>query len=86
MHSLTRSTTLERPAALTALFVRYVTGQIEEPTWKRVSGFVDSSSATAEEREAMAAFAHDAVVELGADLVKLPTTSEARAVLKEIRC
>lgn len=80
------TTTMERPAALTSLFVRYVTGQIEDMTWKRVSGFVDGSAAeTPEEREAMAAFAHDAVIELGAEAVKLPTPTEARDVLAEIR-
>jgi hypothetical protein len=86
MQAVTRVATLERPAALTSLFLRYVTGQIAEATWKRLSGFVDGAAfATPQEREAMAAFVNDAVVDLGQDAVKLPTRSEARDVLAETR-
>ena len=86
MQAVTRVATLERPAALTSLFLRYVTGQIADATWKQLSRFVDSVSiATPEEREAMAAFAHDAVLDLGPDAVKLPTSTEAQDVLTETR-
>lgn len=86
MQSIARVATLERPPALTSLFLRYVTGQIAEATWKQLSRFVDSVPiATPEEREAMAAFVNDAVVDLGPDSVKLPTSSEARDVLSETR-
>lgn len=77
---------LERPPALTALFLRYVTGQIADDNWKRVSRFVDGvATATPEEREAMAAFVHDAVVDLGPDAIDLPTVPEAETVLEETR-
>ena len=86
MQTVTRVATLERPPALTSLFLRYVTGQIAEPTWKQLSRFVDSvATATPEEREAMAAFVNDAVAHLGEEAVKLPTLNEAQDVLAETR-
>lgn len=86
MQVATNVAPLERPAALTALFLRYVTGQIADASWKRVSRFVDGVlTATPEEREAMAAFVHDAVLDLGPEGIDLPTAPEAKKVLEETR-
>lgn len=86
MQTIAPAATVERPAAFTSLFVRYVTGQIAEPTWRQLSKFVDSVATTSlEEREAIAAFVNDVVVDLGPDAVKLPSLNEAQAVLEETR-
>ena len=80
------TTDTQRPGALETLFVRFVTGEIEESILRQISGIVDSNpTASVAEREAMAAFVNDAVTDLGSAALRLPTEAEASDMLEEIR-
>lgn len=86
MQQTTNVATAGRCGALTALLIRYVTGQIAETTWNRFSTCVDGvRRASREEREALATFLNDVTSEIGAEAVRVPDVSEAEDVLRYLR-
>lgn len=74
-----------RSPALPMLLNRYIVGQITDASWQRVMNLLDVPDATSQERLALAAFFRDAIVELGADSVKIPKRGEVESLLDVTR-
>ena len=75
------------PSFLPDLLIQYITGQINEPSWSRLTEALDfgAGEATSEERMAMAAFFDDAALEGDIEDFDLPDTDEVEDLLSETR-
>ena len=87
MSTLTAPRPTLLPSFLPDLFVHYITGQLNEPSWSRLTQALDfnSGEATSEERLAMAAFFDDAALEGDFDDFDLPDADEVQDLLSETR-
>jgi hypothetical protein len=71
--------------SLSALFARYVRGEIGDPIWSSLMHLLDADDVTRTERQALARFFNDVVAEGGPAALFVPKDDEARALLVDIR-
>ena len=82
MQTLSSDLDLRPPAQL---FVRYINGQIADASWMHVMNAFDADDVTPQERQALASFFRDALVDLGAEAVEVPRQEEVPTLLAELR-
>lgn len=67
--------------ALSVLFARYVSGQINDAIWEQITRILDADDTTPEERMGLMNFISDAWDDLGLDAVNLPKLDEINDLL-----
>jgi hypothetical protein len=67
--------------ALSVLFARYVSGQINDAIWEQISRLLDAEDTTPDERMGLVNFISDAWDDLGLDAVDLPKLDEIQDLL-----
>ncbi len=72
-------------AAFLTLLSHYMSGEITLNSWQQMMKLLDTSAVSRQERIALAAFFDDAVVDIGADDLKIPLVKEANDLIKAIR-
>lgn len=74
-----------RPTAAQLLFLRYISGQIAEVSWRQFTQVFDEAGATPQERDALAQFYSDALKEFGPESVSVPKLGEVEDLLVQMR-
>lgn len=81
--NLTSSSTAR--AVFPMLFARYVSGQIADAVWAQIMSVIDADGTTEQERTALTAWVHDALEDLGPQVLKLPKVDEVQDLLVAMR-
>ena len=76
----------KRSALLSALFARYIKGEIEEPLWKRFLSMLDAIETQPQERMALIAFMNDFLIERSVQALQLSKAFADEFVPKRVFC